>query len=82
LQVFLAMFTHQMVEEANGRVSIPDLDSKALEALLEWMYSAKVAEFHGDTALARDVLFAADKYQLDELKVSKKIISNETNVFN
>jgi hypothetical protein len=62
------MFTHQLEEKVQGRVTIPDLDSKALEALLEWMYSAKVPDF-SDQALAGALLAAGEKYQMDEFKV-------------
>jgi hypothetical protein len=67
--VFAAMFATPMLETANGRVTIPDVDSRALELMLEWMYSAKAPSLGDDEALARGLLEAAHKYQLDELKV-------------
>jgi hypothetical protein len=66
------MFATPMLEAANGRVYISDLDSKTLELMLEWMYAAKAPDLGGDDGelLASGLLLAADKYQLDELKVS------------
>jgi hypothetical protein len=62
------MFTHQTVEQAQGRVVIPDADSQVLGQILEWMYMEKTPDL-ADPLVARGLLAAADKYQLDDLKV-------------
>jgi hypothetical protein len=62
------MFTHQTVEKAGGRVEITDLDSLVLGQMLEWIYGGKAPDFR-DPAIARGLLAATDKYQMDELKV-------------
>jgi hypothetical protein len=62
------MFTHQTVEQAQGRVNIPDADSKVLAEMLKWMYTAGTPDL-ADPLVARGLLLVADKYQLDELKV-------------
>jgi hypothetical protein len=66
--VFLAMFTAQMNERAEGRVVIPDADSQVLGQMLEWMYTGKTGDL-ADPVVDRGLLFVADKYQLDEFKV-------------
>jgi hypothetical protein len=68
--VFLAMFTHETVEKAQGRVVIPDADSQVLGQMLEWMYTGKrKTPYLGDPLVACGLLAVADKYQLDDLKV-------------
>jgi hypothetical protein len=62
------MFTHQTMEQAQGRVVIPDADSHVLGQMLEWMYEGKIPDL-ADPQVARGLLAAADKYQLYELKV-------------
>jgi hypothetical protein len=62
------MFTHQTVEKSHGRIDIPDADSKVLGQMLDWMYTGKASGL-ADLAVARGLLFVADKYQMDELKV-------------
>jgi hypothetical protein len=68
MQVFLAMFTHQTVEKAQGRVDIPDAVSKVLGQMLEWIYTGKCSDL-SDLAVAAGLLFVADKYQMDQFKV-------------
>jgi hypothetical protein len=59
-----------MLERANGRVTIPDSDSRVLEQMLAYIYSKKMTlDLSNDPELARGLLATADKYQLDELKV-------------
>jgi hypothetical protein len=67
------MFATPMLEAANSRVIIPDLDSKTLETMLEYIYAAKTPDLADNTALASGLLAAADKYQLDDLKVLELI---------
>jgi hypothetical protein len=66
------MFAAPMLEAANGRVSISDLDSKGLEFMLKWMYAAPAGAELDDIPTARGLLQAAAMYQLDDLKVCSK----------
>lgn len=68
------MFTHQMVEQAQGRVDIPGADSKVLGQMLDFMYMAKVPDL-SDLAVALGILDVAHIYQLEklEVKIGKRI---------
>jgi hypothetical protein len=56
------------MEQAQGRVVIPDANSLVLGKMLEWMYTGK-APVLTHPVVARRLLHVADKYQLDEFKV-------------
>jgi len=64
--VFAAMFSHDMVENRNGKVDISDLPPLTVEAMLHWMYGAWLPR----TELTPQLLSAADKYDLADLKTS------------
>ena len=64
--VFDAMFTHDMKETRRGEVVIKDLDSDTVGKMLAYVYTGKVEEIE---AKAAELLAAAEKYILPELKI-------------
>lgn len=64
--VFFAMLTRPEMKEAReGSVKISDFDSKTLKELLRFIYSNQV---EGLNEIARELFFAAEKYNLELLK--------------
>jgi speckle-type POZ protein len=64
--VFCAMLTHENTEESRtGIMNITDVDGPVIKEMLKYIYSGYYSEEHD---LAEDLLIAADKYRLDELK--------------
>ena len=63
--VLEAMFSHNMKEERDSKVEIQDMDKDILRKMIVFMYSGKVAGLDGKAA---DLLVAAEKYDLKELK--------------
>jgi len=63
---FAKMFEHNMQEKQEHRVTINDLDSNAVEALLEFMYTDEVSNI---TQTAVKLLPKADEYDIPRLKV-------------
>uniref|UniRef100_A0A914H0P4 Speckle-type POZ protein n=2 Tax=Globodera TaxID=31242 RepID=A0A914H0P4_GLORO len=64
--VFAAMFEHGMTEAQNDRVNIEDIDPEALKEMLRFMYTGNAPNLE---RMADELLAAADKYQLERLKV-------------
>ncbi|KAL1763418.1 speckle-type POZ protein, partial [Sigmodon hispidus] len=64
--VFKAMFEHDMEERRKNRVEIHDLEPQVFRAMMDFIYTGKVPNLH---SMADAVLFAADKYCLEVLKV-------------
>lgn len=64
--VFSAMFEHGMTEAQNHRVEIGDVDGDVLKEMLRFMYTGIAPNLE---RIADDLLAAADKYQLERLKV-------------
>ncbi|GIY40625.1 speckle-type POZ protein [Caerostris extrusa] len=64
--VFAAMFATEMRENLMNVVDITDLEVSALRNMLTFMYSGRIENL--TAASAGDLLFAADKYQLQGLK--------------
>ncbi|GBM32448.1 Speckle-type POZ protein-like B [Araneus ventricosus] len=64
--VFAAMFAHPMKESRENEVDITDIDVSILRALLTYIYTGKTSDL--TVSSAADLLFAADKYQLQDLK--------------
>ena len=64
--VFARMFEHNMQESSNNRVEIDDIHHDVFKVMLVYIYTGRVPNTVGD--LAYDLLYAADKYQLDHLK--------------
>ncbi|KAF8773686.1 Speckle-type POZ protein-like A like protein [Argiope bruennichi] len=64
--VFAAMFTSQMKENRENKVSITDISPNVLKNMLIYIYTGKTGELSVQSA--GDLLFAADKYELLDLK--------------
>lgn len=65
--VFAKMFEHDMQESANNRVKIDDIQPNIFKEVLTYIYTGQVPKFNGKT-MVYELLYAADKYQLDHLK--------------
>ncbi|XP_057317987.1 speckle-type POZ protein-like [Microplitis mediator] len=63
--VFFAMFTHQLKENRENEVDIPDMDPDVCEKLLEFIYTDNVTNLGEVSDRLHEV---ADKYQLPALK--------------
>ncbi|XP_016819353.1 speckle-type POZ protein isoform X1 [Cricetulus griseus] len=64
--VFRAMFEHDMEEKRIKRVEIQDLEPPVFKAMMDFIYTGKAPDLH---SMADAVLAAADKYDLERLKV-------------
>nr|CAD2181330.1 unnamed protein product [Meloidogyne enterolobii]CAD2198768.1 unnamed protein product [Meloidogyne enterolobii] len=64
--VFAAMFEHGMAESLSDCVNIKDIDSEVLGEMLRFMYTGSAPNLE---RMADELLAAADKYQLERLKV-------------
>lgn len=61
------MFQHDMVEKTTGEVDISDCSTAGFKAFLQYLYSGKADV---STANVMDLYYAADKYQVDDLKAN------------
>jgi len=69
--VFRAMFEHDMEEKKNSAVNVEDVESDAMESMLQFIYTAKLDFLESASMeLASRLLAAADKYSLPRLKVA------------
>jgi len=64
--VFEAMFRHQMRESQKGLVEIEDIPKAAVKEMLHFLYTDQCTEKLKD--VARDLVVAAEKYQIPRLK--------------
>ncbi|XP_014237777.1 speckle-type POZ protein-like [Trichogramma pretiosum] len=64
--VFDAMFSHDMLEKKSKSVDMTDVSYETAVEMLRYIYTGSVEK--QESSLAMDVLAAADKYQLEELK--------------
>merc|ERR1712142_290836 len=64
-EVFRAMFAHSTLEASSGRIEITDVDAVVFEQLLAYIYTGFSPNVD---ALAEELLIAANKYALEELK--------------
>ncbi|KAL1791650.1 speckle-type POZ protein-like isoform X1, partial [Sigmodon hispidus] len=64
--VFKAMFEHDMKESRKNHVEIHDLEPQVFRAMMDFIYTRNVSNLH---SMADAVLYAADKYFLEVLKV-------------
>lgn len=64
--VFAAMFEHEMEERKQNRVDITDMDMEVLGEMLTFIYTGKAPNLE---KLNAELLAAADKYDLERLKV-------------
>lgn len=64
--VFQRMFENEISVEAQKRtVEIEDIDSKTMKFALKWIYTNDPGNLD---AVAADLIFVAEKYEMDELK--------------
>ena len=63
--VFASMFEQNMQESSNNKVEIDDVCPDALKEMLTYIYTGQISDVGN---VAYDLLYAADKYQLDDLK--------------
>jgi hypothetical protein len=61
------MFTSGMKEQATGVVEITDFDVKTIKALIEYLHKQSVDDL---SEIAVELFKAADKYNIEGLKVS------------
>ncbi|XP_014217977.1 protein roadkill-like [Copidosoma floridanum] len=62
--VFANMFTKNMVEKNTNTVLINDITYEAFHEMLRFMYTGEIKDIN----MAADLLYAADKYQIKDLK--------------
>jgi speckle-type POZ protein len=68
--VFAKMFEHDMQESANNKVKVDDIQPDVFKVVLTYMYTGQVPKFStGENNVVYELLYAADKYQLDDLKL-------------
>ncbi|GAU98840.1 hypothetical protein RvY_09930 [Ramazzottius varieornatus] len=65
-RVFAAMFGHEMEESKTNKVKIDDVQEDVLEEVLRFIYTGRAPNME---KMADELLAAADKYELDRLKV-------------
>merc|ERR1719234_2160952 len=66
--VFFAMFQVDMIENHSKKVHIRDVNKEVFSELLKFIYTGSVSSEDSLKEQARDILAAANKYQLDLLK--------------
>jgi len=66
-RVFKAMFEHQLTESNTGEVQIEDMEFSTVKLMLEFIYTGNTPELTTETAM--NLLSAADRYELERLKV-------------
>lgn len=64
-QVFYAMLKPDTKEAKESSVDVPDFDSKVMRELLRFIYCCEVERVD---EMAHNLVYAAEKYQIDELK--------------
>lgn len=73
--VFLAMFSHEYSETKNNIVTILDIRYEIFKALLQYIYNSEIKNIH---EIAGELLIAADKYLMNDLKLKcEKILIND-----
>ncbi|XP_057318347.1 speckle-type POZ protein-like [Microplitis mediator] len=73
--VLAAMFSHDMIEKKENKISIPDITPEIFEKLLKYIYTDEVNDLDAD---AERLLEAADKYQLLSLKKMCQVSLSKT----
>jgi len=66
--VFSAMFQVDMIENQSKKVDIPDVKKEVFSELLKFIYTGSISSEDSLKKQAKDILAAANKYQLDLLK--------------
>lgn len=67
-EVFSAMFSHPTKEAASGRIEISDVDGAVFERMLAYIYTGFAPNVHPIADELLQLLIAANKYALEELK--------------
>jgi speckle-type POZ protein len=63
--VFYGMVTSEMKEAKEGVAEVPDFDSKIMKEVLRFIYCNEVENLE---EIADELIVAADKYQIEQLK--------------
>merc|ERR1712189_138558 len=73
-QIFEAMFHTEMIEQQTGSIEIEDFSKDVVEKMLAYIYGGVVPNIDKD---AKELLNIAEKYQLEQLKISlgEKLVS-------
>lgn len=78
--VFHRMFSHEMKDPVFDKLDVNDIQSEIFQELLRYMYTGSVNNLK---SLAQGVLVAANKYQMEDLKlICEKFISKGLTVQN
>jgi len=72
--VFEAMFQHETLESQTNVVNIRDIEPKVFEEMLLYIQTGEAPNIKN---IAKELLAAADFYQLDELKISCQEVLSE-----
>jgi speckle-type POZ protein len=64
--VFKAMLSHDTKELRNNYIKIKDINGKTMMEMLRFIYTGDIED---EKEVARDLLVAADKYQIEKLKI-------------
>jgi hypothetical protein len=62
---FMAMFSHNMLENVQNKVKLKDIDSDTLDGILHYIYSGEITLTE---ASVQNILSAANIFQLEKLK--------------
>jgi hypothetical protein len=63
--VFFKMLTTDMMESELNAIHVEDFDSKTMRELLRFIYCEEVQDLK---TIAKDLIYAAEKYEVDGLK--------------
>ncbi|XP_057319523.1 speckle-type POZ protein-like isoform X2 [Microplitis mediator] len=75
-----AMFSHEMIEKKENKITIPNITPDIFEKVMEYIYTDEVS---GLAEIADDLLKAADKYQILSLKnICQESLSETLNLEN
>ncbi|OXU30766.1 hypothetical protein TSAR_013232 [Trichomalopsis sarcophagae] len=78
--VFSGMFEHEMLEKRKNVVAISDVEPEVMAEVLRFIYADKVNNIK---ELAVDLLIAADKYQLEALRLMcEEVLVKKLNIDN
>lgn len=67
--VFKRLLCHNLVETEKGCIEIKDLSVQVVEKMLQFIYNPNV-QLNNDPELAENVIKAADKYEIEKLRVT------------
>ena len=78
--VFARMFSNNMSETMTGNLKIEDLESRVFYEVLRFMYTN---EFDIENHFLKEILIAAEKYDIEDLKsICENILTNTLNTIN